>query len=81
MLRVMKKAVLLHPLSPREGPWKKGEGRREFFESLRPAQKEPAPLRSGARGRDPRRRPGASIEAEPEIQRKNLRTTIVQRRV
>ena len=46
MLRVKEKAVLLHPLS--EGTRGTDEGRkREFFESLRPAQDQ----RGGSRAR------------------------------
>ena len=39
MLRVMKKAVLLHPLSERKRGRREGNtGAKKFFESLRPAQ-------------------------------------------
>ena len=37
MLRVTEKAVLLHPLSEREGTEER-RGKAKFFESLRPAQ-------------------------------------------
>ncbi len=38
MLRVLEKAVLLHPLSEGTRGREEGIRKREFFESLRPAQ-------------------------------------------
>ena len=81
MLCVMKKAVLLHPLSERKRGRREGNtGARKFFESLRPAQKHQRRCEAARGIRDPRLRLRASIEAEPEIQNKT-RKTIVQRRV
>ena len=81
-LRNEKKVVLLHPLSEGEGLRQEGSTEAKFFESLRPAQDLAAP--GGAAGRrnllkvDQQQE---NIEAEPEIQRNKLSTTILQRRV
>ena len=52
---------------------------RKIFESLRPAQDQRRV--SGARQGTYRRNTKEDIEAEPEIQRKQISKTIVQRRV
>jgi len=78
-LRVIGKAVLLHPLSERTRVQEEGNRKRKFFESLRPAQAS----EEDAINRNLVRKTGAVMrrEAEPEIQRKTKAKTIVQRRV
>ena len=63
-----------------EGAEKRGDEGEKFFESLRPAQDR---RRGDAPSVEGTFKKGAqeNIEAEPEIQRNNLSTTILQRRV
>ena len=73
MLRVMKKAVLLHPLSEGTRGRKKGRRKREFFESLRPAQDTGA-VAKRRKGRNLYKRDTKEdIEAGPEIQNTDKR--------
>ena len=72
MLRVMEKAVLLHPLSEGTRGQARGERKRKFFESLRPAQDR----RRGSAARDRNlqgRNTKENIKAEPEIQSRTFK--------
>ena len=63
-----------------EGMKRGDDGSEKFFESLRPAQDRRRV--SAVREKEPLQRNSKdSIKAEPEIQNRNLSTTIIQRRV
>ena len=69
MLRVMEKAVLLHPLSEGTRGETRGDPESEFFESLRPAQDQRRC--EAARGKEPfKRDTKRTSRRNPEIQSK-----------
>ena len=69
MLRVLKKAVLLHPLSEGTRGRREGNRERKFFESLRPAQDTCAA--GAARGKEPfKRNTKRTSRRNPRFRRK-----------